>query len=665
MSGERGGAAKRSRLNATSDAVNIGVGANQGSSSNPQDKNVDYLCPICFELLREAHMTKCGHTFCYECLLQTIDQTARCPKCNYTIDSQEHIFPNFLLNELVSKYKASMENQIRSSSALSHPELHGIKGLLTNKSDAMSLSEVDFMLNVLQAKRQQLAAHSILAQQQLLREFLQHLKKQKDEQLFALQREASVIQADLDRVDHVLREFPGTGVSYNPSHSPPQSHRNQEGLIIDNLEGENSNSDTSVVPSLDTMPTQPDGFNILKDKTVLCGEESSLPQRRQRMHHHFEDLVSCYTSARISQLYLPEGVDHPPDTATPTVEPDRWVGLDDFASCLSKLTRYNSVRPLATLAYTTDMFNNSSIVSSIEFDKDQEFFAIAGVTKRIKIYDYSVVLKDMVDIHYPSIEMVCSSKISCISWSSFHKGMLASSDYEGTVIVWDSTTAQKTTVFQEHEKRCWSVDFNLVDTKLIASGSDDARVKLWSTNISHSVASLEAKANVCCVKFNPASCYHLAFGSADHCVHYYDLRSTKQPLNVFKGHRKAVSYVKFLNSEDIVSASTDSQLKLWNINKSHCLRSFTGHVNEKNFVGLATDGDYVTCGSENNGLYVYYKGLSKHLFQFKFDAVRSFLDRDRKEEEVNEFVSAVCWKQNSNVMVAANSQGTIKVLELV
>ena len=33
-----------------------------------------------------------------------------------------------------------------------------------------------------------------------------------------------------------------------------------------------------------------------------------------------------------------------------------------------------------------------------------------------------------------------------------------------------------------------------------------------------------------------------------------------------------------------------------------------GHVNEKNFVGLATDGDYITCGSENNGLYIYYKG---------------------------------------------------------
>ena len=83
-------------------------------------------------------------------------------------------------------------------------------------------------------------------------------------------------------------------------------------------------------------------------------------------------------------------------------------------------------------------------------------------------------------------------------------------------------------------------------------------------------------------------------------------------------------------------------------------------------MGLATDGDYMTCGSENNGLYIYYKGLSKPLFNFKFDSVRSLLDRDRKEDDTtNEFVSAVCWRQSSPIILAANSQGTIKVLELV
>lgn len=642
-----GGSSKRMKMSP------IPTSSNRSSSELAKDKNLDYLCPICFELISEAHMTRCGHTFCYSCLIQTIEQTSRCPKCNFTLDSTEQIFPNFLLNELVSKYKNSLEHQLHVSNILSHPDLAEVRSALTGSAGkAMSLPDVELMLRLLETRKQQLAAQSILAQKQLLREFLQHMKKQKDEQLFSLQKEAAVIQADLDHVEQVLREL-----------ESPRGVTVEGGAL--SMDSENS-SDTSVVPSMERESRTSEhrdigGFNLLTDKSALASEDSSLSHRRTRMHHHFPDLVSCYNSARIDQLCL-----GPAEAEAEECQGvDRWTGLDEFGSCLASLTRYNSIRPLATLAYTTDMFNNSSIVSSIEFDKDQEFFAIAGVTKRIKIYDYNVVLKDMVDIHYPSTEMVCSSKISCISWSSFYKGTLASSDYEGTVIVWDSATNTKSTVWQEHEKRCWSVDFNLVDTKLIASGSDDARVKLWSTNMSHSVASLEAKANVCCVKFNPSSCYHLAFGSADHCVHYYDLRSTKQPLNVFKGHRKAVSYVKFLNSTDIVSASTDSQLKLWNINQTHCARSFTGHVNEKNFVGLATDGDYVTCGSENNGLYVYYKGLSKHLLQFKFDAVRSFLDRDRKEEDVNEFVSAVCWKANSNVMVAANSQGTIKVLELV
>lgn len=139
----------------------------------------------------------------------------------------------------------------------------------------------------------------------------------------------------------------------------------------------------------------------------------------------------------------------------------------------------------------------------------------------------------------------------------------------------------------------------------------------------------------------------------------------KEAVAVFKGHKKAVSYVKFLNSENLVSASTDSQLKMWNVTTPYCLRSFVGHINEKNFVGLATDGDYIACGSENNSLFIYYKGVSKKLFSHKFDPLRGVLEQERRDEEPNEFVSAVCWKQNSNVVVAANSQGTIHILELI
>ena len=77
----------------------------------------------------------------------------------------------------------------------------------------------------------------------------------------------------------------------------------------------------------------------------------------------------------------------------------------------------------------------------------------------------------MVDIHYPSNEMMCGSKISCISWNTYHKSILSSSDYDCSVIVWDVATGQKVKVFQEHEKRCWSVDFNNQNPKLLASGA--------------------------------------------------------------------------------------------------------------------------------------------------------------------------------------------------
>ena len=66
------------------------------------------------------------------------------------------------------------------------------------------------------------------------------------------------------------------------------------------------------------------------------------------------------------------------------------------------------------------------------------------------------------------------------------------------------------------------------------------------------------------------------------------------------GHRKAVSYVRWLSDTEVVSASTDSTLRLWDIHSARESRTFRGHVNEKNFVGLAADSEFIACGSETN-----------------------------------------------------------------
>ncbi|XP_041752032.1 E3 ubiquitin-protein ligase COP1 isoform X2 [Coregonus clupeaformis] len=611
-----------------------------GLLNSYEDKSNDFVCPICFEMIEEAHMTKCGHSFCYKCIRQSLEDSNRCPKCNYIIDNVDQLYPNFLVNELILKQKQrSDEKRLK----MDHPNgsrWQVFQDVLGTDQENLDLANVNLMLELLVQKKKQLEAESQAAQRQILMEFLKEARRNKREQLEQLQKELNFLEEDIKRVEEM------SGL-YSPT---SDMDRNLDSTVP-NFEAP-SPAPSSLIDSTEYV-SQPPGFGGTSQGKRQTWYNSTLASRRKRLTAHFEDLEQCYFSNRMTRL---------------TDDSRNLNQLDDFMECLSKFTRYNSVRPLATLSYASDLYNGSSIVSSIEFDRDCDYFAIAGVTKKIKVFEYGTVIQDAVDIHYPVNEMTCNSKISCISWSSYHKNLLASSDYEGTVILWDGFTGQRSKVYQ-HEKRCWSVDFNLMDPKLLASGSDDAKVKLWSTNLDNSVASIEAKANVCCVKFSPTSRYHLAFGCADHCVHYYDLRNTKQPIMVFKGHRKAVSYAKFVNGEEIVSASTDSQLKLWNVNKPHCLRSFKGHINEKNFVGLASNGDYVACGSENNSLYLYYKGLSKTLLTFKFDTVKSVLDKDKKEDDTNEFVSAVCWRAmpdgESNVLIAANSQGTIKVLELV
>lgn len=357
-----------------------------------------------------------------------------------------------------------------------------------------------------------------MVQNQLLKAFLTQVRKNKQEQLDQLTREIHLIDEDSKRVDEMITSIPNNCDSMNADSSSLYSN---DGLP----EPSSSASSSAEVPIFNR------NANALLSDFREPWFSSPFSNRKKKMHVHIEDLEQCYFSTRAKNTILSSSGD---DTSID--------GLKNFSNTLNKFTTYTNLRPLATLCYSSDLFNGSSIVSSIEFDKDNEFFAIAGVTKKIKLFEYMTVVKDTLDIHYPINEMECNSKISCVSWSSYYKGMVASSDYEGTVTIWDAFTGSKHRTFQEHEKRCWSVDFNKVDTKLVASGSDDTKVKLWSTNMENSVTSLEAKANVCCVKFNPASRYYLAFGSADHCVYYYDLRQTKSPLMVFKGHKKAVSY---------------------------------------------------------------------------------------------------------------------------
>ncbi|EFA79727.1 hypothetical protein PPL_07418 [Heterostelium album PN500] len=686
--------------------------SNQHSTTTPmnaQKQLEDTLsCPICLDIIKEPFITKCGHSFCYQCILVQLSKQSSCPLCMHFL-SRDQIFPNFALNKFV-------ETMSQTSHLVSTPPVKQLQHTLLS-TESISINDINSMVAALLEKKKLIELQDQQVELDILLDFLVKTKSQKMEAYRLLKKQISLLDHDIDSIECQQKDSSTISSSIssssnninnnnnnnNSSNSNNNNNNNSNSSFNNNNNNSNSNNNNnnenesilnnvnisdvskehlkegSVSSSINngsndslsssttstTTTTTTTTSSSSSDKSGSSSSSSSskkdkpntMLNKKRKIDTHLDDLQSCYFSAYDQE---PEP---PLESNTESNQPKKLgKGLLSFSRNLSKFTRYNDFRVITTLKYG-DLNNTSSIVSSIEFDKDDEFFATAGVTKKIKVFEYAQLnIRDHVDIHVPIKEMTCRSKISCLSWNTYIKSQIASSDYEGIITLWDVNTGQDVMSMEEHEKRVWSVDFSRTDPTQLASGSDDTRVKLWSTTSKRAITTIESKANICCVKFNPSSSHLIAFGSADHHIHYYDLRHPKEPLSIFKGHRKAVSYVKFMNREEIISASTDSTLKLWNVNQNECVRTYVGHANEKNFVGLTVSGDYICCGSENNGVYTYYKTLSKPIVTHRFGANSG--SGEETDDDGSQFVSSVCWKKDSNILLAANSQGNIKVLEL-
>ncbi|KAJ1667395.1 hypothetical protein IW140_000892 [Coemansia sp. RSA 1813] len=644
-------------------------------------------CPICLDTIREAFMTACGHSFCYRCISQHLCEHQSCPTCFQALDSDQ-IYPNFALNRLILRKSAEADG----ADALQRPASL-VQQLRDSVQEGAKLDadEIDALLLVLQKKKQALRTSERRFEVLTMRQFLTTARARKMAAMDVLRKELLLVDEDMEYVCAQLDGCRRLSSTLQAEDTYTDSLLAKTRLVAPSVYGKQRVAEAA-------------GAQVPNAQPGECSE--GLPEtpgdepRNKRVDEHYSDLETFYFNSRMRNGALASE-----------------EGLGEFMETLTTVARHEKLRPVATLRYG-DSTASTAIVASIEFDRDDEIFAVAGVTRKIKIYDYSNMMQqadiwnDLTQItrhrrmqqqqqqgakqadrrhdwwargeeegaataaedghasmptalQYPLAEFTNRSKISCLSYNPYIKAQLACSDYDGTISLWDVNAGTPTMYLGEHEKRAWSVDFSQVDPTRLCSGSDDGKVKIWTTNRQASVMTIEGKANVCCVRFSPTHSNIMSFGSADHNVHCFDLRSPNQPLCVLRGHRKAVSYTRFLSPDEIVSASTDSSLKLWNLRTQECVRSFTGHTNEKNFVGLTTSGsEWIACGSENNTMYAYHRNLSHPVVVHRFGNCNSVTGAEQPEDDPSLFVSAVCWKKKSNTILSANSQGIIKVLDM-
>ncbi|XP_002533551.2 protein SPA1-RELATED 3 isoform X2 [Ricinus communis] len=532
-----------------------------------------------------------------------------------------------------------------------------------------------------------------IEEQDLLLDFLLLIQQRKQEAADKLQDTVSLLCSDIEEVlKHrtFLKKKGGSCLERMKddnlvSNLPPFS-------IVDNDDSSSLGSRKRFRPGIQifNMEEFDDNRDDAQHSDMVTESQDSLLLKSSRLMKNFKKLESAYFLTRCRPIrssgkpfirYSPISSDGRGSTVVSErssinnlapkeqhVESRQSGWISPFLEGLCKYLSFNKLKIKADLKQG-DLLNSSNLVCSLSFDRDGEFFATAGVNKKIKIFECDAIINENRDIHYPVVEIATRSKLSSVCWNSYIKSQIASSNFEGVVQVWDITRSQVLTEMREHERRVWSIDFSSADPTTLASGSDDCSVKLWNINQGVSIGTIRTKANVCSVQFPLDSSRSLAFGSADHKVYYYDLRNAKVPLCTLVGHNKTVSYVRFIDSTNLVSASTDNTLKLWDL--SMCasriidtpLQSFTGHMNVKNFVGLSVSDGYIATGSETNEVFIYHKAFPMPALSFKFNNTDPLSGHEM--DDPAQFISSVCWRSQSSTLVAANSTGNIKILEMV
>lgn len=364
-----------------------------------------------------------------------------------------------------------------------------LKTFLATESKKLSLTDVNVILEIFTQRKVLLEAESTIAQNKLLHEFLNHLLKTTENLRCELNKKINLIKHDMKIVEEILKNVQSScpklddvekqfdkskETSINNTNSDQlNAIRNEMKQIINDI-------DLSISEHPEKTNLSTDGASSSDQQTSdVLSQSSAYRIRRQRMFQHFEDFTNCYFNNRAEDLHFQNTKNESEEHMITDTEPANTTessssgtvkmssSLDTFRDNLIKFSKYSQLRTLSSLNYSNETtVMPSTIVSSIEFDKDSEYFAIAGVTKRIKIFDYYACIRDgVIDIKHPVNEIVCTSKISCVSYNSYFKELLASSDYEGIVTVYDVETRVRKRVFQEHDKRCWSVDFNEIDAK--------------------------------------------------------------------------------------------------------------------------------------------------------------------------------------------------------
>ena len=168
------------------------------------------------------------------------------------------------------------------------------------------------------------------------------------------------------------------------------------------------------------------------------------------------------------------------------------------------------------------------------------------------------------------------------------------------VWVYDVATSRELALLTGHKTEVRSVSFS-PDSRTLASGGNDHKVKLWDVATGENIATLEGHTrSVTSVSFSPDGTM-LASGSEDNTIKLWDI-ATRKNTATLEGHITSVSFspdgtMLASGSWDNTSGSEDNTVKLWDVETQTNTATLEGHTGLIYSVSFSPDGAILASGS--------------------------------------------------------------------
>lgn len=231
----------------------------------------------------------------------------------------------------------------------------------------------------------------------------------------------------------------------------------------------------------------------------------------------------------------------------------------------------------------------------------------------------------------------------CVYTIQYSANHLVSGSRDKTIRIWDLDTQRLTHTLRGHDASVLCLQFDeRPEQDLVASGGSDCHVLLWKFSSGQLITKLERAHSesvlnlrfderflITCSKdktikvwnrrqlvpggqdypapVSSSARYPSYIVNAEQIITSQQLHSIK-PLKPFTllmtlhGHTAAVNAIQILDGQ-VVSASGDRTVKVWDVKTGHCLKTITGHL--KGIACVQYDGRRIVSGSSDDSVRIF------------------------------------------------------------